>query len=82
MTLYPESKCTPARAIDMLEVYGTDRIWMNSACDWGISVPLAVPRTALEMRKRGHSAELVDKVVYQNPKSFLDQSARFKLPQS
>ena len=52
MTLYPESKCTPARAIDILDVYGTERIWMNSACDWGVSVPLAVPRTALEMRKR------------------------------
>jgi predicted metal-dependent TIM-barrel fold hydrolase len=79
MTLYPESKCTPARAIDMLEVYGTERIWMNSACDWGISVPLAVPRTALEMRKRGHTADLIDKVIYQNPAEFMGQCAKFKL---
>ncbi|MCD6049464.1 MAG: hydrolase, TatD family [Verrucomicrobia bacterium] len=80
MTLYPESKCTPARAIDMLEVYGTDRIWMNSACDWGISVPLAVPRTMLEMKKRGHTANLIDKVAYQNPIAFMSQSPKFKLP--
>jgi predicted metal-dependent TIM-barrel fold hydrolase len=79
MTLYPESKCTPARAIDILEVYGTDRIWMNSACDWGVSIPLAVPRTALEMRRRAHSAEMIDKVVYQNPIKFMSQSAKFKL---
>ncbi len=79
MTLYPESKCTAARAIDMLEVYGTDRIWMNSACDWGISVPLAVPRAALEMRKRGHKMDLIDKVVYQNPLKFLEQSGKFKI---
>ena len=79
MTLYPESKCTPARAIDMLEVYGNERIWMNSACDWGVSVPLAVPRTALEMKRRGHTAELVDKVVYQNPLKFLSQTEKFKL---
>lgn len=79
MTLYPESKCTPARAIDMLEVYGTENIWMNSACDWGVSVPLAVPRTALEMRKRGHNAEQIDKVVYQNPLKFLSQTPKFKL---
>lgn len=79
MTLYPESKCTPARAIDMLEVYGTDRIWMNSACDWGISVPLAVPRTALEMRKREHDEHWVDKVIYQNPIRFMSQSPKFKL---
>src|SRR5213596_1436842 len=66
MTLYPESKCTSARAIDMVEMYGNQRIWMNSACDWGISIPLAVPRTALEMRKRGYGAEAIDKLIYQN----------------
>jgi predicted metal-dependent TIM-barrel fold hydrolase len=79
MTLYPESKCTPARAIDILEVYGTDRIWMNSACDWGVSIPLAVPRTALEMRKRGHDDGWIDKVIYQNPIRFMGQSPRFNL---
>ncbi len=79
MTLYPESKCTPARAIDMVEVYGNERIWMNSACDWGVSVPLAVPRTALEMKRRGHTSDLVDKVVYQNPLKFLSQTPKFKI---
>ena len=79
MTLYPESKCTPARAIDMLEVFGTEKIWMNSACDWGVSIPLAVPRTALEMKKRGHSAEQIEKVVFENPKAFLSQSKNFHL---
>ena len=39
MTLYPESKCSPARAVDMFEVYGAERLWMNSACDWGVSIP-------------------------------------------
>jgi uncharacterized protein len=79
MTLYPESKCTPARAIDILEIYGTEQIWMNSACDWGVSIPLAVPRTALEMRKRGHAEEWIDKVIYQNPVQFMSQSPRFRL---
>jgi len=79
MTLYPESKCTPARAIDILEMYGTEKIWMNSACDWGVSVPLAVPRTALEMRKRDHSAEWIDEVIYQNPIRFMSQSPKFKI---
>jgi predicted metal-dependent TIM-barrel fold hydrolase len=77
MTLYPESKCTPARAIDMLEVFGTEKIWMNSACDWGVSVPLAVPKTALEMKKRGHAMQVIEKVIYENPKSFLSQSNKF-----
>jgi predicted metal-dependent TIM-barrel fold hydrolase len=78
MTLYPETKCTPARAIDILETYGLERLWLNSACDWGVSDPLAVPKTALEMKKRGHVARLVEKVIFQNPKEFLSQSANFK----
>ncbi|MEQ1852115.1 MAG: TatD family hydrolase [Chthoniobacteraceae bacterium] len=77
MTLYPESKCTPARAIDILENYGTERIWMNSACDWGISVPLAVPRTAVEMKRRGWTAERADAVIFGNPRKFMSQSPRF-----
>ncbi len=82
MTLYPISKCTPARAVDILDVYGSDRLWMNSACDWGESVPLAVPRTALEMRRRGWTAEAVDKVIYQNPVRFLSQTPKFTLAKS
>jgi hypothetical protein len=64
----------------MLEVYGRERIWMNCACDWGISDPLAVPKTMIEMRKRGHKAETIDQVVYQNPLKFLSQCPKFKLP--
>ena len=82
MTLYPESKCTAARAADMIELYGRERLWMNSACDWGVSVPLAVPRAALEMRQRGHAAETVDEMIYRNPIRFLGQSGKFKLPVS
>jgi predicted metal-dependent TIM-barrel fold hydrolase len=82
MTLYPESKCTPARAADMLEVYGTDRLWMNSACDWGVSIPLNVPYTALEMKRRGWTADAIDQVVYRNPVKFMGQCEKFKLPKS
>lgn len=80
MTLYPESKCTAPRAIDLVETYGNERLWMNSACDWGVSVPLAVPRTALEMRRREHRPDAIDKLIYQNPVRFLSQCPKFKLP--
>jgi len=80
MTLYPESKCSPARAVDMLDLYSHERIWMNSACDWGVCIPLAVPRTALEMKRRGWPADLIDKVIYRNPIQFLSQCPKFKLP--
>ena len=79
VTLYPESKCTAARAVDILEMYGKERLWMNSACDWGVSVPLAVPLAAMELRRRGHSVESIDRVIYQNPVGFLSQCSKFKL---
>ena len=77
MTLYPETKCTSNRAIDILEVYGNERIWMNSACDWGASVPLSVPMAMQEMKRRGKNPKTIDKIVYQNPIDFMSQSPRF-----
>ncbi len=79
MTLYPESKCSPARAIDMLEQRQAERIWMNSACDWGVSDPLAVPKTMLEMKRRGWSPEMIRKATFDNPATFMRQNPRFKL---
>ncbi|MFO0807008.1 MAG: TatD family hydrolase [Gemmataceae bacterium] len=78
MTLYPTTKCTPARAVDILERYGTDRIMANSAGDWGKSDPLAVPEMILEMRRRGHAEAAIKKVVYDNPLAFWRQSKRWK----
>jgi len=80
MTLYPQTKCTAARAVDLVERYSAERLWMNSACDWGVSVPLAVPYAALEMTRRGHSPDAVDRLVYQNPRRFLGQCPNFKMP--
>jgi uncharacterized protein len=79
LTLYPESKCTPNRAIDILETLGMENIWMNSACDWGISDPLAVPKCAIEMRKREHSESTIQHIIYENPIRFLSQSSNFKV---
>ena len=52
MTLYPVTKCTPQRAADMIEMYGPERLMVNSAGDWGPSKPTAVPDFILEMRRR------------------------------
>lgn len=79
MTLYPDTKVTPQRATDIIEMYGTDRIWMNSAGDWGCSDPLAVPKARLEMKRRGHTDATIDKVTFDNPQTFLSQSPNFKL---
>ena len=79
ITLYPQTKVSPQRAADMIEVFGSDRICVASACDWGPSVPTAVAHFVAEMRRRGHSEELIRKIVYDNPVEFLGQSPRFRL---
>jgi predicted metal-dependent TIM-barrel fold hydrolase len=77
MTLYPDTKCTPQRAVDIIECWGSERIWMNSAGDWGHSDPIAVPKAQMEMRRRGHLESLVRRVTFENPERFLSQSGRF-----
>ena len=78
MTLYPTTKCTPARAADIIESYGDDRIMVNSAGDWGPSNPLAVPDFIQEMRRRGHPDSKIKKVVYDNPLEFFSQARNFQ----
>ena len=82
MTLYPETKCTPQRAADIFEVYGQERIWINSAGDWGPSDPLAVPKCQQELRSRGHLEEMIRKVSFENPLKFLSQSGKFRTTSS
>jgi len=77
MTLYPTSKCTPQRAVDMVEMHGAESLLVNSAGDWGPSKPTAVPDFILEMRMRGHPESLIRKVVYENPLEFFSQSRNF-----
>jgi hypothetical protein len=78
MTLYPTTKCTPERAVDILERYGTERIMANSAGDWGKSNPLAVPEMIQEMKRRGHAESVIRKVVYDNPLAFWRQCKRWQ----
>jgi predicted metal-dependent TIM-barrel fold hydrolase len=79
MTLYPVTKCTPARAVDIIEQYGPNRLCVNSAGDWGPSKPTAVPDLILEMRRRGHQEALIRQVVFENPREFFSQSKNFRL---
>jgi predicted metal-dependent TIM-barrel fold hydrolase len=80
MTLYPTTKCTPQRAADMVEIYGPERLLVNSSGDWGPSQPLAVRDFILEMRLRGHPDALIRRVVYENPRDFFRQCPKFHLP--
>jgi predicted metal-dependent TIM-barrel fold hydrolase len=80
LTLYPQTKVSAQRAVDMIEQYGPDRILVAGACDWGPSEPLAVPKFIAEMRRRRHPEDLIQRVVLENPIRFLSQSPKFTLP--
>ena len=82
ITLYPTTKATPERAADMVEMYGPERILVNSSADWGPSDPLAVAQFMFVMRRRGHAESLIRRVVYDNPLEFLGQSRHFDFVRS
>jgi uncharacterized protein len=79
ITLYPQTKTSAARAVDIIEMYGSERICVASACDWGPSLPTAIPHFIMEMRRRGHPEHTISKIVYDNPIAFLSQSPHFHL---
>jgi len=80
LTLYPVTKATPARAADLVEQFGPQRMVVSSACDWGDSAPMGVPTFVLEMRQRGHDESLIHRIVFENPTSFLSQCPKFEIP--
>jgi uncharacterized protein len=65
-SIYPHTKMGNERLTEIVRHYGPERIIANSACDWGVSDPLGVPKTAALMADRGISAEAIRKVTYDN----------------
>ncbi|MGV3665677.1 MAG: TatD family hydrolase [Leptospira bouyouniensis] len=65
-TIYPFTKMGNKRMVSIVEEYGAEKIMINSSADWGISDPLAIPKTAALMLDRGISPDTVRKVTYQN----------------
>jgi len=78
-SIYPNTKMDEYRMVRILDDVGTDRIMINSACDWGVSDPLKVAKTAAAMRDAGFDDDDIDKVVWRNPLEFFAQSGRLIL---
>src|SRR4029077_14911073 len=53
---------------------GSEAITIDSSSDWGVSDPLAVPKTARLMVERGISSEDVEKISYRNALGAYSQS--------
>lgn len=75
-SIYPSTKMGNSRMVDILTEYGADRIMVDSACDWGISEPLGVAKTAHLALQRGIPKEQVRMVCYQNALSAYGQSGQ------
>jgi uncharacterized protein len=65
-SIYPQTKMGNERMTEVVRRYGPERIIVDSACDWGVYDPLAVPKTAALMRQRGIDPEAIRQVTYAN----------------
>ena len=77
-SIYPSTKMGSARMVEILRQYGGERIIIDSACDWGISEPLAVAKTAKLALDRGVPADAVRLATYQNALAAYGQSGQMK----
>jgi predicted metal-dependent TIM-barrel fold hydrolase len=65
-TIYPKTKMGNERMVEVVRQYGSERIIVDSSADWGVSDPLAVPKTARLMLERGIARADVDASCYGN----------------
>ncbi|MCB1231851.1 MAG: TatD family hydrolase [Verrucomicrobiae bacterium] len=75
-TIYPHTKLGNERMIEIMREYGAERIVVDSSADWGISDPLAVPKTAALMKEAGIPLEEIEQVTYHNPLNAYGQSGQ------
>lgn len=78
-SIYPDTKMDEHRMVAILRTYGTEKVLVNSAADWGRSDPLKTLSTANAMLAAGFTADDVDKVLWRNPVEFYGQSGQLIL---
>lgn len=75
-SIYPNTKMTEQRMVELVKTFGPERITINSAADWGVSDPLKVPATARAMLEGGIPESSVQKIVWDNPVHFFAKSGK------
>ena len=75
-TIYPNTKMGSQRMVDLTKQYGSDRFIVDSSCDWGVSDPLSVPKTAKMMLDQGVPAEAVEATTWKNAVTAYGQSGQ------
>jgi len=77
-TIYPKTKMGNERMVEVVKRFGTERIIVDSSADWGVSDPLAVPKTARLMIERGVADADVKTVTYDNALAAYGQSGQIR----
>lgn len=77
-TIYPHTKMGNERMVEIARKYGSDHIFIDSSADWGVSDPLAVPKTARLMLERGIAPKDVEAICYGNALKAFGQSGQMK----
>ena len=75
-TIYPKTKMGNERMVEVVRRFGSTNIIVDSSADWGVSDPLAVPKTASLMLKRGIAREDVVKTCYKNALDAFSKNGR------
>ncbi|GAB3916808.1 TatD family hydrolase [Mucilaginibacter boryungensis] len=75
-TIYPFTKMGNQRMVEIVKQYDPKNIMVNSAADWGISDPMAVPKTAALMKLNGISLADIELVTYRNAITAFGQSGQ------
>lgn len=73
-SIYPNTKMDPARMVEIVKKFGSERVIINSAADWGVSDPLLVPKTVAAMRAAGIAEKDIETIVWHNPIAYFSQS--------
>ncbi|HBN76277.1 MAG TPA: hydrolase TatD [Planctomycetaceae bacterium] len=76
-TIYPKTKMGNERMVEVVRKFGSERIIVDSSADWGVSDPLAVPKTAKLMLDRGIPQKDVELTCYGNALAAYGQSGQF-----
>jgi uncharacterized protein len=77
-SIYPSTKMGNARMVEILRQYGARQIIVDSACDWGISEPLGVAKTAKLALQKGIAEKEINLACYQNALTAYGQSGQIK----
>ncbi|WP_200303029.1 TatD family hydrolase [Streptomyces adelaidensis] len=78
-SVYPDTKMDEERMVAVIKAFGTEKVLVNSAADWGRSDPIKTRRVGDALLDAGFDEDDVDLVLWRNPVAFYGLSGRLAL---